>query len=92
MRVNWFETESAEHPFGNPGERDFATAQEALAYVEHLKARANVIHVQYEVEPERRPAMADGEVFRQGWVRNGMGVWEQQYRERLGESYETGPA
>lgn len=89
-RVNWFETESSDHPFGNPGEQDHATAEEALAQVEQLKARNDVVHVQYHVEHEHRPGMPDGEVIQQGWVRDDdTGAWRQQYVERLGSPYES---
>lgn len=90
--VYWFEAESAKHPYGWPSERDFLTSQEALAFVDELKARDDVVHVQYEVPAADRPAMADGELIGQGWVRDGdTGAWRQQYRERLGMPYESGP-
>lgn len=90
MRVTWFETESAENRYGRPGEQDFATAAEALAEVERLKSFPAVIHVEYEVPPEGRPVMPDGEVVGQGWTRDdNTGVWRRQYVHRLGEPFEV---
>lgn len=90
-RVNWFEAESAAHPYGSPGERDFTTAAEALSFVEQLKARDDVIHVQYHVEHADRPGLPDGTVVEQGWVRDDdTRVWRPQYVMRLGSPYESG--
>lgn len=86
IKVNWFEKESEQHKYGQPGERKFAAGQvaDALILVEELRGRDDVIHVQYEnkVSPRR------GDVIEQGWVRDDAGYWREQYVMRYGESYE----
>jgi hypothetical protein len=88
-KVNWFVTESADHPYGDTGEKTFTTGAEARAFAEALKQRPDVVHVQWE---DHRPGQAlslpKGDLLEQGWVRDDQdGTWRERYREEAGVGF-----